>query len=486
MPRTARRLLLPVAMAALLGRPPTPAADVGFVEDFVLAPDRAAALRQLTPGTEDYYYYHALHALNTEQFERVGELTRPWLARFGRTARLVEIETRLALLTYDKTPDRSLAHVRDRLGLRFDHRPERPGAAPDLPTTLDPARVGRPALLADAFRRAGDALEPFEDAGLDHLTPADLTPARRRALLRRITRPDVPDLAKLVADDLAAPQPPAFGGLPDPRPDDRRPARRPHRPPARGSSTSRRIVSAYAGKLRPGADADGRRDRAVPLGPTWTAWRRFADRLVPGPQLVQGPRPLPPAPASTGPTGSTTRPGSSAYLALPRRQPYMAAGAARSSGRRPAAPGRPAGPASRPALRSPRSGPTSRWSATSSGCSWPTPRRPSRVRPVPERRVPPAPCSPRSKSRQGLGEPGRLGGPAPAGRVFRRFRDRVDIDFAADQQGRLRGRRAGPARTVYAKNVPEPRGQGVRGERPELATKRAAAGGGHGHQRWTA
>ncbi|MFN9373372.1 MAG: hypothetical protein ACK6D3_15930 [Planctomycetaceae bacterium] len=41
--------------------------EIGFVEDYVLARDRTAALQQLIPGTEDHYYYHALHFLSTEQ-----------------------------------------------------------------------------------------------------------------------------------------------------------------------------------------------------------------------------------------------------------------------------------------------------------------------------------------------------------------------------------------------------------------------------------
>ncbi|HEV3256692.1 MAG TPA: hypothetical protein VG013_07435, partial [Gemmataceae bacterium] len=57
------------------------AADVAFVEDFALAKDRSESLRQLIPGTEDYYYYHSLHYLNTEQFEKVEALMRPWLER---------------------------------------------------------------------------------------------------------------------------------------------------------------------------------------------------------------------------------------------------------------------------------------------------------------------------------------------------------------------------------------------------------------------
>src|SRR5437764_6087 len=74
------------------------AGDIGFVEDFALAADRAKALAQLIPGTEDYYYYHALQALNREEFDKVRAGFEPWHTRFGQTARLTEIQTRLALL----------------------------------------------------------------------------------------------------------------------------------------------------------------------------------------------------------------------------------------------------------------------------------------------------------------------------------------------------------------------------------------------------
>ena len=93
------------------------AGEVGYIEDFALAKDRAVSLRQLIPGTEDYYYYQSLHFLNTEQFEKVDDFTRPWLQRFGQTARLTEIQTRHALLTYERNPQRSLDYLRNRLGL---------------------------------------------------------------------------------------------------------------------------------------------------------------------------------------------------------------------------------------------------------------------------------------------------------------------------------------------------------------------------------
>ena len=101
-------LCLPVALAAgLLLTPTSRAADVGYAEDFALAGDRPAALARLIPGTEDYYYYHALHYLHTEQFDKAEALVRPWVERYGQTPRLTEIQTRHALLTYERNPQRT-------------------------------------------------------------------------------------------------------------------------------------------------------------------------------------------------------------------------------------------------------------------------------------------------------------------------------------------------------------------------------------------
>src|SRR5438105_15832519 len=96
---TMKRLLIWLAWATAMASMAA-AGEVGYVEDFALARDRAASLRQLIPGTEDYYYYHCLHFLNTEQFDKAEQLTRPWLERFGQTPRLPEIQTRPPLPTY--------------------------------------------------------------------------------------------------------------------------------------------------------------------------------------------------------------------------------------------------------------------------------------------------------------------------------------------------------------------------------------------------
>src|SRR5687768_8869375 len=100
--RRARAWLPSGVLAALAAgvvlTPPGRAGEVGYVEDFALAADRATALRRLVPGTEDYYYYHALHLLNTGQLDKVRTQTAPWRERFGQTPRLTEVETRHALL----------------------------------------------------------------------------------------------------------------------------------------------------------------------------------------------------------------------------------------------------------------------------------------------------------------------------------------------------------------------------------------------------
>src|SRR6476620_2431645 len=106
----------PLATTVIVGAlltAPAEAGDITFLEDFALAKDRAVSLRELIPGTEDYYYCDCVHFLTTEQLVHAEPLTRPWRERFGQTSRLTEIQTRFALLTYEKNPQRSLAYLRD-------------------------------------------------------------------------------------------------------------------------------------------------------------------------------------------------------------------------------------------------------------------------------------------------------------------------------------------------------------------------------------
>ncbi|MFO0808573.1 MAG: hypothetical protein U0746_08120 [Gemmataceae bacterium] len=308
------------AFMALLAVSPVFAGDVGFIEDFALAKDRTVALRQLIPGTEDYYYYHALHALNTEQFERIEQYARPWAERFGQTPRYIEIQTRNALLTYDRDPKKSLTYLRTRLNLVYNHERENPGAAPNLPTTLDQSVVARARLQAFSLG-AYSLLENFEDSALDWLAGTELNWERRRNLLQRLRRPDVANLVKLVADDLTSPHATAFGSY-----------------PIHGQMTLAQLdelvtarpqllneppfVQTYLVKLQPGADDDWKRDPAIAIA-YFDRLQKFTDRLAPAHNALKA-HVLYHRLAWERAQGVYDRTRFLAYLKLPRQQGYMA------------------------------------------------------------------------------------------------------------------------------------------------------------------
>ncbi len=68
------------------------------VEAFVLAEDRAKALEQLIPGTEEYYFYACLHHEQTGNRAEVDALMGQWNKRYGQTALFCEIRNRLAIV----------------------------------------------------------------------------------------------------------------------------------------------------------------------------------------------------------------------------------------------------------------------------------------------------------------------------------------------------------------------------------------------------
>lgn len=190
------------------------AGEIGFVEDFALATDRAAVLQQLVPGTEDFYYYHALHALNTEQYDKIAGLMAPWVQKHGETPRVREIQTRFALLTYDKAPEKSLDYLRRRLNLTYPHQRQLLDADPRLPVALDPNQITREAFIDRAQSIAPETIDQYEDSAIEWLVTWQLTPKQRRSLLTRMHRPDYEPLVKKIVDDLQFEHAGPFGSLP--------------------------------------------------------------------------------------------------------------------------------------------------------------------------------------------------------------------------------------------------------------------------------
>lgn len=207
-----KRMVL-ISIALLASIMPLIAEEIGFIEDFALAKDRNDSLKQLIPGTEDYYYYHCLHYLNTEQYTKVEPFTRPWQERHGQTPRLTEIQTRHALLTYSLNQQKTLTYLREHLGLHFDHQRSQANEIPNLPTTLNPQLIARDSLKTMSFSR-WHFLENFEDSALDWLATEELSWERRRQLLQRAKLPDLANLPQLVAADLQTERSGPFGQMP--------------------------------------------------------------------------------------------------------------------------------------------------------------------------------------------------------------------------------------------------------------------------------
>jgi len=213
------RTYLPAALAALtaivLPELSWAANEVGFIERFALAGDREKALAELVPGSEDYYFFHALHYQNTRNAAKLADILAQWRKRSpDENARRRMIENREALLDYEATPQKTLAYLKERLGVTFNHQRVVRDQKPELPTALDPKNIAREVFERDALANDG-GLESFSQGALEQLVrnKVKLTDQQRRALLNKLNRPDVPGLVELIIAELKSEDSPGFGGL---------------------------------------------------------------------------------------------------------------------------------------------------------------------------------------------------------------------------------------------------------------------------------
>lgn len=206
-------LLLVILALTFVMVPTVRGRETGFLETFGLAADRAKALSELIPGTRDYYYFHCLYAQNTGDLKAARGFLDRWIERHGRNEEIHVLENRQALLEYGRKSGPALEHIRNELGLTFSHRKEAGDTADAAETGFDPRRVGVSQLIQNFLKNQND-LGAFEDAGLDILPHDKLSPLQRRDLLRRLARPDIPNLAAMVVDDLSYPRSGGFGSHP--------------------------------------------------------------------------------------------------------------------------------------------------------------------------------------------------------------------------------------------------------------------------------
>ncbi len=186
--------------------------EIGVLEEFVLSSDRESVLKKMVPGTSDYYYFHALHYQNLEQYEKVDEILDRWRKRLGEQQNYRVIRNRQALLRYNSNPKETLDFLIKELNLYFAHRQRLPQAARNFPTEFDQNLISNDRLIQAALK-SSKLTGGFTERGLRLLAPSQLDAAKRRDLLKRLQYPDFPNLVELIAADLTEPYSKGFGSM---------------------------------------------------------------------------------------------------------------------------------------------------------------------------------------------------------------------------------------------------------------------------------
>ena len=186
---------------------------IGFLEEFVMAEDRAKVLEQLVPGTVEAYYFTCLERQQAGDLDAVERTLRTWLQRHPRGEQMIEIEHRQALLAAGTDPDTTYDYLVRQLGLRFDHERQIPDAEAQLPSVLDPNLIAVDSLTRRAFELHRDRLQGFSNSMMRALASQKLTNRQLHELLERLERPDLARLPELVVRDLGTIHSKGFGSL---------------------------------------------------------------------------------------------------------------------------------------------------------------------------------------------------------------------------------------------------------------------------------
>ena len=213
------RTYLPAALAALSSiiLPALSWGDneVGYIEKFALSAEREKVLGELVPGSEDYYYFHALHYQNTRNAAKLAEILKLWEERFpNENARRRIIMNREALLAYDAAPQQTLRYLQERLGVAHNHQQEVRDRKPNLPTKIENARLAREVFEKDALRW-DNGLEGLSQEALEDFVQRQvpLSTHNRRSLLSKLARPDASGLVELILTELRSENNSGFGAF---------------------------------------------------------------------------------------------------------------------------------------------------------------------------------------------------------------------------------------------------------------------------------
>ncbi len=179
--------------------------DLEILEALALSEDRAAALRQLLPGSEDHDYYACLQAQHRGAFDEAQTILEAWPARHGTAQRYERMRVRQMLYRLGSTPDEVADQVRDHYGVQHWHEAEADEVDPSRPTRLPDGVFDGAKLLAVAVQQSTD-LSQVTDDGIEELLRSDASMSfdvsRQRAMLQRLGHTPEPRVIEHIVRDL--------------------------------------------------------------------------------------------------------------------------------------------------------------------------------------------------------------------------------------------------------------------------------------------
>ncbi|GAB5403646.1 MAG: hypothetical protein Aurels2KO_18770 [Aureliella sp.] len=211
---TNSRLIAVLFLVQFLGSFPLAAQnEVGYIESFALADDRAEALAELIPGTDDFFYYHCLHQQNERELAEASATIDRWRVRQPKSTRLKVMAMRQAILNYGQQPGPAIELLRRELNVNTNHSAPQRDVSASLPSEIDNAKLRWNSLLSDAIAR-DRSLAGVVSGGLPSLVSRDLTDEQVRQLVGRLERADTPGALQLITRELSIKGSRGFGWAP--------------------------------------------------------------------------------------------------------------------------------------------------------------------------------------------------------------------------------------------------------------------------------
>ncbi|MFT7463188.1 MAG: hypothetical protein ACI9EF_001532, partial [Pseudohongiellaceae bacterium] len=203
-----------IACAGVLSPVAAQDESLEFAERFAFADHRETVLDELVPGSESAYYYECLQLQHSGALDKVPELLAAWRRDHGSEALMTEIENRQALLSFSSSPAGTYEYLAQKLSLRFDQRRQIAGEPAELPSELDPDFVSWQSYTKQGLEKNSRSFDFFKQQGLDRLSVKGLSEELLHSFLKRLRRPDLPELPELIVRDLKSRLSRGFGDLP--------------------------------------------------------------------------------------------------------------------------------------------------------------------------------------------------------------------------------------------------------------------------------